>query len=175
VVKYGLAMDEGLFDLLEQKNEDEFTAAELQDIVMRCCRLKAGIIEMDERERTGKRAILNFGHTVGHAIETATRLQGLSHGEAVAIGMAAAARISARTGMLNRSHLPRIESLLAKFGLPVYCRGVNPDELVEATRFDKKTTGGKTGWVLLKEIGKGVTSQPVAEDIVREVLGEICR
>jgi len=175
VIKYGLAMDDELFRLLEQKKEGEFTTAELQDIIMRCCRLKAGIVEIDETERTGKRAILNFGHTVGHAIEAATKLQELSHGEAVAIGMVAAARISEQVGMLDQTNIPQIENLLSRFDLPVYHQGVNPNELVEATRFDKKTTRGQTGWVLLKGIGKGVTNQPVAEDIVRKVLMEICR
>ncbi len=175
VIKYGLAMDEELFHLLDQKKEREFSTAELQDIVIRCCRLKAGIVEVDETERTGQRAILNFGHTVGHALEAATKLQELSHGEAVAIGMAAAARISEQVGMLDRSNIPIIENLLSRFGLPVYYQGVNPDELVSATRFDKKTTKGQTGWVLLKGIGNGVTSQPVADDVVRKVLMEICR
>jgi len=175
VIKYGLAMDGELFRLLDQKKEREFTTAELQDIVIRCCRLKAGIVEVDETERTGQRAILNFGHTVGHALEAATKLQEPSHGEAVAIGMAAAARISEQVGMLDRSNITKIENLLSKSGLPVYFQGVNPDELVETTRFDKKTTGGQTGWVLLKSIGNGVTNQPVADDVVRKVIREICR
>ena len=175
VVKYGLAMDSELFHLLEQKQEEKFTTAELEDIVMRCCRLKAGIVELDETERTGQRAMLNFGHTVGHALEAAANFQGRSHGEAVAIGMAAAARISQQVGMLDRSNIKKIESLLAKFGLPVYCQGVNPDDLIAVIRFDKKTTRGQTGWVLLKGIGQGVTNQPVAEDVVRKALREICR
>jgi len=175
VIKYGLAMDEKLFRLLKQKKERELTTAELQDVVMRCCRLKAGIVEVDETERTGQRAILNFGHTVGHALEAATKLQELSHGEAVAIGMMAAARISEQVGMLDQSNIHRIENLLLKFGLPIYCQGVNPDDLVGAIHFDKKTTLGQTGWVLLKGIGKGVVNQPVEEDVVRRVLKEICR
>jgi 3-dehydroquinate synthase len=175
VIKYGLAMDEGLFRLLEQKKEAEFTTAELKDIVRRCCRLKAGIVEIDETERSGQRAILNFGHTVGHALEAATKLQELSHGEAVAIGMAATARISAEAGRLDRSHIIKIEGLLARFGLPVRCQGVNPDDLIAVIRFDKKTTGGRTGWVLLEGIGQGVTGQPVAEEVVRKALMEICR
>jgi 3-dehydroquinate synthase len=175
VIKYALAMDEELFCLLDQKEEGKFTTAELQDIVMRCCRLKAGIVEADETERTGQRAILNFGHTVGHALEAATKFQGRSHGEAVAIGMVAAARTSEQVGMLEQSNIPQIENMLLKFGLPIYCQGVNPDELVEAIRFDKKTTKGQTGWVLLKGIGKGVINQPVEEAVVRRVLKEICR
>jgi 3-dehydroquinate synthase len=175
VIKYGLAMDEGLFRLLEQKKEAEFTAAELKDIVRRCCRLKAGIVEIDETERSGQRAILNFGHTVGHALEAATKLQELSHGEAVAIGIAAAARISAEAGRLDRSHIIKIEGLLARFGLPVRCQGVSPDDLIAVIRFDKKTTGGRTGWVLLEGIGKGVVKQLVAEEVVKKVLMEICQ
>jgi 3-dehydroquinate synthase len=175
VIKYALAMDDELFHLLDQKKESEFTTAELQYIVKRCCRLKAGIIEADETERTGQRAILNFGHTVGHALEAATKLQELSHGEAVAVGMVAAARISEQVSMLDHSAIPRIENLLLKFGLPIYCQGVNPEDLIGATRFDKKTTKGLTGWVLLKGISKGVVNQPVAEDVVRKVLREICR
>jgi len=175
VIKYALAMDEELFRILDQKDERKFTTAELKDIVMRCCSLKAGIVEVDETERSGQRAILNFGHTVGHALEAATKLQGLSHGEAVAIGIMAAARISEQVGMLDRSDVHSIENLLLKFGLPIYCQGVNPDDLVGAIRFDKKTTLGQTGWVLLKGMGKGVVNQPVAEDVVRKVLMEICR
>jgi 3-dehydroquinate synthase len=175
VVKYGLAMDGELFQLLDQKKENEFTTAELKDIVTRCCRLKAGIVEIDEREQTGKRAILNFGHTIGHAIEAAANLRKLSHGQAVAIGMAAVARLSAEAGRFDHSNITKIESLLAKFGLPIRCPGISPDDLMASTRFDKKTTGGRTGWVLLEDIGKGITNQPVREGVVRRVLKEICQ
>jgi len=175
VIKYGLAMDEGLFRLLEQKEGKEFTTAELREIVMRCCRLKAGVVERDETDRTGERAILNFGHTTGHAIEAATGLKELKHGQAVAIGMAAAARISTLTGRLERSNIDRIENLLLRFGLPVRCQGVSPEELASAIRFDKKTTSGRTGWVLLNGIGQGVTNQMVPEDLVIRVLKEVCR
>jgi 3-dehydroquinate synthase len=175
VIKYGLAMDKELFRLLDQKREKELNTAELQDIVKRCCRLKAGIIEADETERSGQRAILNFGHTVGHALEAATKLQELSHGEAVAVGMVAAARISKQVSMLDHSDITQIESLLVKFGLPVRCQGVDPEELISTIRFDKKTTRGQTGWVLLKGIGQGVVNQPVADEVVRKVLREICR
>jgi 3-dehydroquinate synthase len=175
VVKYALAMDEELFRTLEQKRESEFNTAELKDIVMRCGYLKARVVEADETERSGQRAILNFGHTVGHALEAATKLHRLSHGEAVAIGITAAAKISEQVGMLEPGSVPIIEKLLLKFGLPTYCQGVNPDELITAIRFDKKTTLGETGWVLLKGFGQGVVNQPVAESLVRRALKEICR
>jgi 3-dehydroquinate synthase len=175
VIKYGLAMDEELFGILEKKEGNEFTPAELKDIVRRCCRLKAAVVEADETERTGKRAILNFGHTIGHALEAAARFQGRSHGEAVAIGMAAAARMSAQVGRLDQGKIPQIENLLSKFGLPIYCHGINPDDLIETTRFDKKTTKGQTGWVLLEGVGQGVTNQLVEESIIKKALREICR
>jgi 3-dehydroquinate synthase len=174
VIKYGLAMDEGLFRILDQK-EGEFTTAEMKEIVRRCCRLKAGIVEADETERTGQRAILNFGHTAGHALEATTKFKGQSHGEAIAIGMTAAARISQQLGMIDRSSVQSIENLLLKFGLPTSCQGINPDDLINAIRFDKKTTLGQTGWVLLNGTGKGVVNQVVAENLVRRVLKEICR
>jgi 3-dehydroquinate synthase len=174
VIKYGIAMDEELFRTLDQM-ENEFAAAELKDIVTRCGSLKAGIVEVDETERGGQRAILNFGHTVGHALEAVAKFKGQSHGEAVAIGMTAAARISEQVGMLDRSSVLSIENLLQKFGLPTHCQGVSPDDLMATIRFDKKTTLGQTGWVLLKGIGKGAINQPVAEDVVRKVLMEICR
>lgn len=154
VIKYALAMDEGLFRILEQRG-GKLTNVELKDIVIRCCYLKASIVEVDETERGGQRAILNFGHTVGHALEAATGLHGISHGKAVAIGMFAAAKISEKVGMLDRGSVQGIESLLLRFGLPTTCQGINPDELVKATRFDKKTTLGQTGWVLLKGIEQG--------------------
>ena len=175
VIKYALAMDKGLFRILEQKKAKKHTQAELKDIVMRCARLKAGIVEADEREKSGQRAILNFGHTVGHALEAAARLRELSHGEGVAVGMVAAARISEQSGMLEQGNVPKIENMLQKFGLPTYCQRINPDDLITAIRFDKKTTLGETGWVLLKSMGKGVVNQRVAEGVVRKVLREICR
>jgi len=174
VIKYALAMNRELFRFLEQKR-GKLTTPELKDIVMRCSRLKAGIVEVDEREKSGQRAILNFGHTVGHALEAAARLKELSHGEAVAVGMVAASRISEQAGMLDRSNVQSIENMLLKFGLPTYCQGINPDDLIKTIRFDKKTTLGETGWVLLKDIGKGVVNQAVADNIVRKVLREICR
>lgn len=175
VIKYGIAMDEGLYRLLERKEDNDFSAAELTDIVLRCCRLKADIVEADETERTGKRAILNFGHTVGHALEAVTNFKGKSHGEAVAVGMVAAARISEQLGMIDQSSVQGIRSLLQKFELPVACPGVSPDGLIAAIRFDKKTTLGQTRWVLLRGIGKGITDQAVAEDMVGKMLKELCR
>jgi 3-dehydroquinate synthase len=174
VVKYAVAMDEGLFGILQTKAANDFSAEELTDIVMRCCRLKADIVELDETEKTGERAILNFGHTVGHALEAVSGFKG-SHGQAVAVGTVAAAMISQQLAMIDASDVQRIKGLLQKFGLPIACPKVSPEALSEAIRFDKKTTLGQTRWVLLEGIGQGITGRAVDEDTVKKVLEELCR
>jgi 3-dehydroquinate synthase len=174
VIKYAVAMDEGLFGMLENKADASFSTKELADIVMRCGQLKAGIIELDETEKTGQRAILNFGHTVGHTLEAVSGFKG-SHGQAVAVGTVAAAMISQRLGSLDASDVERIKSLLQKSGLPVSCPGLSAEALSETIRFDKKTTLGQTRWVLVEGIGKGITGRTVDEDIVEKVLKELCR
>ena len=174
VIKYAVAMDEDLYRTLEQKECSNFSADELKDIVMRCCRLKADVIEIDEMEKTGERHIFNFGHTLGHALEAASGFRG-SHGEAVAVGMVAAARISRRLGKLNTNDVDSIESLLQKFELPTACSGVSPEVLISAIRYDKKTTSRRTRWVLLEGIGKAITNQIVEEEVVRKVLEDLCR
>jgi 3-dehydroquinate synthase len=175
VIKYAVAMDEGLYRILEQKADNYFSNAELRDIVLRCCRLKTGVIEIDETERRGDRAILNFGHTVGHALEAEAGFSGKSHGEAVAVGMVAAAMISQRLGRLKANAVKGIQNLLQKFELPTSSPGTSPAALLKTIRFDKKTTSGQTRWVLLEGIGQGITGQTVATDIVVKVLEELCR
>lgn len=175
VVKYAVAIDEGLYRILENKEDNNFSAAELKEIVRRCCRLKAGIVEIDETERTGQRAILNFGHTVAHALEAARGFKGQVHGQAVAVGIVAAARISQRLGILKAGDVQSIQRLLPKFKLPVACPGLDPESLSRVIRFDKKTTRGQTRWVLLESIGKGITGRVVDEAVVEKVLKELCR
>lgn len=175
VIKYGLAMDKELLHRLSDRGEEEFTPSELMDIVERCSLLKTKIVEADETERSGLRAILNFGHTVGHAVEASAGLRGQPHGEAIAVGMAAAARISERMGMLSKESIHKIDEVLTQFGLPTRCRGMTPDELLGAMHFDKKVARGQVRWVLLGEIGQGVVNCIVDDDIVKEVLGEICQ
>ena len=174
VIKYAIALDEGLYRILEQKEDKDFSTAELKDIVLRCCRLKADVVESDELEKTGRRAVLNFGHTVGHALEAATAFKG-NHGEAVAVGMVAAARMSQRLGKLHVNDIERIKALLTKFEMPLACPGLNPDALIKTIRYDKKTTSGRTHWVLVEGIGKAITNQIVEVEVVRKVLEELCR
>jgi len=175
VIKYGLAMDKELFHKLSERGEEEFTPSELIDIVERCSLLKAKTVEADETERSGQRAILNFGHTVGHAIEASASSWEQHHGRAIAVGMVAVARISERVGMLNSESVREVEKVLTQYGLPTHCRGLTPDKLLGAMHFDKKTTQGQLRWVLPEGIGHGVVNRIVDEDIVKEVLGEICQ
>ena len=175
MIKYGVSLDEDLLDLLEIRGKTDFNNDELIDIVSRCVRLKAAIVEQDETERSGRRAVLNFGHTIGHAVEAGGRMRKYRHGEAVAIGMSAAAKISERLGMLDSKSVGRIEKLLHGYGLSVTCSGISPETLFEAIRFDKKTTDGRTAWVLLNGIGNAAIDCTVPEPIVKKVLSEICK
>jgi len=175
VIKYGLAMDKELFNNLAQRERMDFTTHELSDIVKRCAYLKVRIVEQDETEHSGLRAILNFGHTVGHAIEAVARLEGLSHGEAIAIGMMAAAKISELRDMLDEKSVGQIEKVITGFGLPTRCPEMMPDELLEAIHFDKKATQGQVRWVLLNGIGQGVVNCIVEEEVVKKALEGVCQ
>ena len=175
VIKYGLAMDKGLFGIISHRERGEFAPPELIDIIERCSFLKARVVEADETERSGRRSILNFGHTVGHAVEATTRFRRQRHGEAVAIGMMAAAKISERLGMLSKESVHEVDKVLTQFGLPTRCPEVSPRELLEAMQFDKKATEGQIRWVLLEGIGRGVVNCTVDEDVVAKVLTEVCQ
>ncbi|MFA5316366.1 MAG: 3-dehydroquinate synthase [Dehalococcoidales bacterium] len=174
VVKYGLSMDKDLFERLDRKKDAELKPSELVPIIERCSALKAGVVMADETERTGERAILNFGHTIAHALEAACGLEG-QHGAAVSIGMVAASKISARLGMLAGDCPPRIEAALAKFGLPTRSPLVSPPELLANIKFDKKASMGEPRWVLLAELGRSVVNCKVPEAVVSQALSEVCR
>ena len=175
VIKYSLALDKELFDRVSNRGKREFSTSEMIEIIERCSYLKAKIVEADETDRSGLRAILNFGHTVGHAVEATTAFKRQRHGEAIAIGMIAASKISERLSMLSKETIQRIDEVLKQFGLPTRCPETSPPELMEAMQFDKKATHGEIKWVLLKEIGQGVTNCTVGDDVVTEVLAEVCQ
>jgi 3-dehydroquinate synthase len=156
VVKYGAILDARLFEQLEE-NVDGLLRQDpelLVGIVSRCCRLKADVVEADEKEG-GYRAVLNFGHTIGHAIETLTEYRRLLHGEAVGIGMMCAARLSRAAASLPRTDVDRVERLLGSLGVPTQ---VPPDlrreQIALAIEADKKASGGKITFVCLEAIGK---------------------
>jgi len=154
VVKYGVIWDAEFFGELEERHADLLALDEefVARVVHRCCEIKAEVVSRDEREQ-GLRAILNFGHTVGHAIENDSGYGELLHGEAVSIGMVAAGRLAAALGMWTESEAGRLESLLQAFGLPVDLSGRDPARIRELMTRDKKTRDGTLRMVLPERMG----------------------
>ena len=156
VIKYGIIMDEKLFVFLEE-NIERVLRKEIEDlfyIVRRSARDKAKVVEEDEREMTGKRTILNFGHTVGHALEASARYRGYRHGEAVAIGMVFATRLSEKLGYCKGKTAERIVSLIQRAGLPTEVPAIEAEDLFPIIAVDKKATAGRINFVIVEEIGK---------------------
>ncbi|MFQ5866555.1 MAG: 3-dehydroquinate synthase [bacterium] len=172
VIKYGVILDKNFFEYLEEKigKLRELDAEVLETVVARCCRLKARVVEKDERE-IGLRSILNFGHTLGHALEALTEYKKYKHGEAVAIGMVGACRIAEEMGMLRKEARDRIEHLIGKAGLPGRI-GVelSVDGIIQVLSLDKKVRAGKVRFVLPERIGRVVVRNDVPEYIVKDVI-----
>ncbi len=155
VVKYGVIQEAEFFAYLEKNVEaiNKRDAAVLTYIVKRCCRLKADVVEQDEREETGLRSILNYGHTFGHAFDAGTGYEVLLHGEGVAIGMMCAARLAERLGRVDAGFVERQRKLLEAFRMPLDVPDVERDELIELMYRDKKTERGKLRFVLPTRLG----------------------
>lgn len=171
-IKYGVIRDEELFSYLED-NLDQIKALDdraLETIVFRSAKIKAEVVAKDERD-FGLRNILNYGHTVGHAIESVSDFQ-VRHGEAVAIGMLAAAQISNKLGMLDKNELLRLKSLISRAGLPVEFPGLQLEKLIRAMKHDKKILEGKLRFVLAKSIGNVFTTDEVSSSLVEQTLVE---
>ena len=143
----------------------------LRDVVARCCEIKADVVGQDETE-SGLRAILNFGHTIGHAIENSAGYGKFLHGEAIAIGQVAAAKLSQKVLGLPSGDVARIEKLFARAGLPVKVKlGVaQKKKLFAAMLLDKKVSGGEVKFVLAQKIGKVNWGQKVPQGLIDEVL-----
>jgi 3-dehydroquinate synthase len=173
VVKYGVILDAEFFEFVES-NADAILALDptaTRHVVARCCRLKADVVEADEREMADRRAILNYGHTFAHAIEAVSREY--RHGEAVAIGMVAASRLAERLGRVPAETTERQVRLLERFGLATSAPRLDPEELLTAMRHDKKTTAGRSRFVLPTRIGLVELVTDVADADVRAILAEM--
>ncbi|MBE0615045.1 MAG: 3-dehydroquinate synthase [Burkholderiales bacterium] len=171
VIKHGLVRDEAFVSWLEQ-NVERLRACEpdaLAHAVRRCCEIKAAVVAEDERE-TGVRALLNFGHTFGHAIESGLGYGNWLHGEAVAAGMVMAANLSRRMGFIAQADLDRIVALLKRAGLPTMQPGIAPARLLELMALDKKTEGGQLRFVLLDRIGAASIRAEVQPAILQEAM-----
>jgi len=175
VVKYGMILDAAFFEWLEAHAADlrARAPAAVAHAVERSAALKAGVVERDERELTGLRAVLNYGHTFGHAYETASGYGTLLHGEAVAIGMARAARLAERLGRIPADVVHRQDGLLAALGLPTAAAAAGPravEELLTIMTRDKKSIAGRLRFVLPSRIGSVELVEGVPLDLVRAVL-----
>lgn len=175
VVKYGVISDEKFFSYLEDNAEKIFERdlKILAQVVKRSCEIKAEVVAADEKE-SGLRRILNFGHTLAHAIEEQTHYKKYRHGEAVAIGMLAAARISLELGKTSAENVARLERLIKNFGMVTTCAGLDAEKLYDVTFRDKKTVGGVVNWVLMKNFGEVEISSDVPAPIVKKVFGGLC-
>jgi 3-dehydroquinate synthase len=174
VVKMGVILDPQLFDLLETEADRllRLEPASVERVIARSIGLKAGVVQQDERE-SGLRAILNYGHTIGHGVEAASDYVLYRHGEAVAIGMEGAARLAVEVGLCSPDLPLRQGELLRRFGLPLSYRGVAVDAILEAMGRDKKASRGRLTWVLPERIGKTAIRRDVPESAVERVVAEL--
>jgi len=173
VVKYGMILDTDFFDYIEAHidliaRRDETT---LEHLIARSCRLKADVVEQDEREETGLRAVLNYGHTFAHAYEAVAGYGELTHGEAVSIGMHCAARLAARMGRIASDIVDRQQRLLVGLGLPVKGPPLDAENLLAAMQRDKKVEHGRLRFVLPDRIGHVELVSGVEPLDVRAALG----
>ncbi len=171
VVKYGVIADPELFDYLDENSEKilKLDPECLSKIIETSCAIKAQVVESDERE-SRRRMILNFGHTFGHAIEALTHYVQYKHGEAVAIGMAFASRLSNEMDKCSSLVGERVEKLLSKLNLPVKSPALDPNEIIESMYHDKKTTAKKIKFILAKKIGEVEIIDEVPEATLKKTL-----
>jgi len=181
VIKYGLIADAEFFCWLENEHAKVLSrdTERLQHIVRRSCEIKAQIVAGDEREH-GQRAILNLGHTFGHAIENATGYGTWLHGETVAMGMVLAADLSRRLGWISDASAQRIRQVLEeKYGMPVIPPAdISEERYLELMASDKKVEQGTIRFVLLRGIGEGVIEGGIDEQLLRQTLSageQLCR
>ena len=166
VMKHGLIKDMAYFQWLDD-NSSKINALDNQ----RSCKIKKLIVEKDPTEK-GDRALLNFGHTIGHAIEKYKNFS-FTHGECVALGVIAAAFISWKHEWLSMEEYYEIRDMFVPFNLPISIQDINPDEILELTKSDKKTEGDCIKFILLKKVGKAVIDRTVTDDDIIKALAEI--
>ena len=180
VAKYGVLGDEAFFTWLEANHADIFSGgAAREHAIATSCRAKAAIVSRDEREN-GERALLNLGHTFGHALEAATGFSDrLFHGEGVSVGMVLAAEFSAKLGMISEADAARVERHLASVGLPTQLQDIagfaqeglkDADALMALMAQDKKVKRGKLTFILLQAVGRAVVANDVEPALVRDFL-----
>ncbi len=172
IIKHGIIADGEMFEALRQKHISD--GAELQQLVSQNIEIKARIVSDDEEDRSGKRAILNFGHTIGHGIERAGNYRDFFHGEAIALGMVAAARISVKRAGLTKDEADAIEQLLDSYFLPIKLpASLDRREILKAVMADKKFESGQVRFVVTPKIGSAYLSSDVTIADIQEAIAEL--
>jgi 3-dehydroquinate synthase len=167
-IKYGAIFSEEFFSYLELENfklESIRAGKSMEKVIFECCNFKRIVVEEDEHEN-GRRALLNFGHTVGHGIEKVEKFIGHSHGEAVAIGMCVIAKAGEAMGVTQAGVYARLKKLLEKTGLPTEFPVKIKDEVVQAMGYDKKAQGSSIKLIMLSEIGKSFIMEEKKENLM---------
>ncbi len=176
-IKHGFIRDENLVKTFED-NANRLSDLDPQlstEVIRRSIAIKADVVSNDEKEKLGIRILLNYGHTVGHALEVTSGYGKYLHGEGVSIGMMAAAEISRKMGMIESNVVVRQRDILRQFGLPTVARDIDPDTLSRAMKLDKKNEKGSIRWVLLREVGQAVSRADVPNVVVSEVLSWVIK
>ena len=171
-IKYGVIKDKKLFSYVE-KNSDKLLSVDLKtttSVVLECSRIKAKVVSADEKERKGIRTILNFGHTAGHAIESACAYNRYQHGEAIGIGMRIAGAIACQRKMLCSKELQKLEDLLDKVGLPAKAKGIKLSPVMRAVSHDKKIIAKKNRLVLPQGIGRVRVVEGVPTSVIKQMV-----
>jgi len=173
IVKHGLIYDKSHFEFVTSKQPLEFNENELSEIIQKSIKIKVAIVSQDEKESAARR-LVNFGHTIGHGVESLSleSKKSLLHGEAISIGMVIESQISQKLGLISQKNVELIKNSLKKIGLPVTILEFKPTAIIQKIKKDKKSERGKINWTLLKNIGQGICDQAVDEKLVREVLYE---
>lgn len=174
IIKCGVIWDEGLFEFLEKNKGSILTldTENLTHIIKHSCKIKAEVVSKDERE-AGLRAILNYGHTIGHAVETETRYSRFLHGEAVAIGIYIEARLSEIIGILNKNEAMRIKTLIDTFGLPSELPAdLDADKLISHMKLDKKVQAGEMRFILPEKIGRVRIQKAIDIDDIKKAVAK---
>lgn len=169
IIKYGIIKDAKLFAYLEKHHKEiiSLRPSTLEYVIKSCSRIKSDIVQRDEKEEKGLRTILNFGHTIAHAIEAASRYRLYNHGEAVGLGMLIASQISYELKLINKTVLERIENLIFSAGLPSRIKGASLEKIMETYYYDKKFSGSRNKLVLITGIGRTKIIENIPEAVIK--------
>ena len=174
-IKHALILDSDLLETFESSPNEvtDMTSQVAEHVIRRSVQIKADIVSDDEFETGDQRVLLNYGHTIGHAIEAMTEYGEYLHGEAVSIGMMVVAHIANMMGMISSELVDRQRTLLQRYNLPISATALSPDDLIAATKLDKKNRSGQIRWVLLEGPGLATTRRDIPEEVVRQALAQV--